>query len=1196
MATILDRALGGAKKIDNFRVVPPLDGGWSLTPMDNLLRGISHHKEPVSLELFARDGVVCYMVRAYHGEAMGGILHSYFPQSRVERRVDDGVAEPDAGDWLHLDEDEHALALPLYLKEDNYLPLRIFSDRDIEQSKIDPLAGVIGMLASATHSGGESPGDRLGLRLVIHPARENWNGKWRDKIQKRRDGDDKNDFGRQLSPQQRESPRASLYVLVGGTVAWALGNLWLWQSYTPAYLVPFNLAMTGVGAGGWALLRKAEKQSAREYIDEELVEQKLKSPAFGAELQIVRVYRNPADRGTAEEQVMNMVDCLRSHDDPVGNTLRSGKLRFYRGEDFYQGERKHIFLGGSQFLGWLEPKAAEHSVMSSREVAALWHLPLGTEEMASMERSAGGVLRPFLSDLGRGGEDAGPVVGVAESGQEIRLPESALRKHSLILGKSGVGKSTMVKHIIAHKLKRKAAGKDNSAVVVIDPHADLVRDVLKMVPPEIAHKVRLLDLGRMDRVPGINLVDPRLFPERDRCVDTIINTVRYLWEHWGGRLEDLLKRSLSMIYEFNSHEDTRPEDMLTMLDIIQLLDGAKRVGSGRDVRMEASDFQRYVLKRVKDPSLLEWFNSYLGWGAETRSEAVGPVLNRVGAYAQNDRAAVIMGQRDTTIMLSDVLTEGLVLLVSTAQGTIGVQPAALMGGTIVSLVEAALRDQERLDPSLRAKCLMVADEFQTITGANWEGMLAEIRKYGCSLMLATQSLERLDTSERKLKAGILGNVGVMVGYNMSADDAHILAAEMDDERVQPRTFVNLDPHHCCVRITSDTKCYPAFSMKTLPPPDLVEGSLASEEAVLAASVDYTVDCAEVRQRLHLEKWQRMDLDRLGTFGSAAAAAGAAGVGAAGSSAGVAGGSGGNGRAVGAGAAVPAGSGSAAAAGGGGAPGGGGGVGGGPSGRSATVVDADKAAGGGEGMSSGLERMMARFGSGKGGAGNGSDAGAASAGVPAGAGASGRVVPEAGKGPADGAEAVTDFVKAEMAAAAAAASSDNPVEPGESDPYLQAVAANRAAREARIERGPLRGMKAEELARSSVSEAALKELASVPSSDLALRHILARRLGDQANSERQRVRQEESGLIRKQVESELAAEKEAVAAERELLAAEKESVDRLRQSMAAEAAVAAGAAAVKEELGVELEGVGTSRDVSQLQPAARQRPTVRRPSR
>lgn len=248
------------------------------------------------------------------------------------------------------------------------------------------------------------------------------------------------------------------------------------------------------------------------------------------------------------------------------------------------------------------------------------------------------------------------------------------------------------------------------------------------------------------------------------------------------------------------------------------------------------------------------------------------------------------------------------------------------------------------------------------------------------------------------------------------------------------------------------------------------------------------------------------------------------------------------------------------------------------------------------MSSGLERMMARFGSGKGGAGNGSDAGAASAGVPAGAGASGRVVPEAGKGPADGAEAVTDFVKAEMAAAAAAASSDNPVEPGESDPYLQAVAANRAAREARIERGPLRGMKAEELARSSVSEAALKELASVPSSDLALRHILARRLGDQANSERQRVRQEESGLIRKQVESELAAEKEAVAAERELLAAEKESVDRLRQSMAAEAAVAAGAAAVKEELGVELEGVGTSRDVSQLQPAARQRPTVRRPSR
>ena len=177
-----------------------------------------------------------------------------------------------------------------------------------------------------------------------------------------------------------------------------------------------------------------------------------------------------------------------------------------------------------------------------------------------------------------------------------------------------------------------------------------------------------------------------------------------------------------------------------------------------------------------------------------------------------------MGQRKSTIMLSDVLSDGLVLLVSTAQGTIGVQPAALMGGTMVSLVEAAMRDQERLPPDQRARCLLVCDEFQTVTGANWEGMAAEVRKYGGSLLLATQSLARLDTPERKLKAGILGNVGVMMAFNVAAEDAHIIAPEMDSERVEDRFLVNVDPRHCYARITSDTKVYPAFSMHTLPPP------------------------------------------------------------------------------------------------------------------------------------------------------------------------------------------------------------------------------------------------------------------------------------------------------------------------------------------------------------------------------------------
>lgn len=847
------------RKLSVFKVVSPQDGGWSLTPMENLLRGLRGDKDVFVFEVFGRDGVVAYRVRTNNADGVSGMFRSYFPQARLDSKLRDPGEELDVDDWMHLDEDELGMVVPLFLKRPSYLPLRIFDDRTIEQSTMDPLAGVIGVLSTATRPVGPGAGgDRLGMRMIVRPAREDWGAGWQKKMQQRRDGED-----RAARPGSAESQGPSFGMIIGvaGIAGIAAGNYWLWQQGNMGGLVGFDVAAGLLGAAGLYGFRRYNAVHARRpYLDEELVDAKLKSLGFHVEVQLVRIYRSVADATVARDSLAQLIECLRSFDDPAGNSWVQSRLRSYSGERIFQGEHHHPFVGGSQEMSWLEPDRAKKTVLSARETASLWHPPLGADEMAPMERTAAGILVPFLADLSQEGGDSGPLVGMAgDDDLEIYLPESSLRKHALIIGKSGVGKSTIVKHVLSHKLERKAQGLDDGAIVVIDPHADLVRDTLKLVPESIAHKVRLLDFGRMDRVPGINLVDPKLFPDRDRCVDTIVNTVKHLWEHWGGRLEDLLKRSLSIIYEWNSHPETRRDEMLTMLDILLLLDDGVTTGSGPNAVTEASNFQKRVLSRVSDPRLKQWFDAYLKWGRETRSEAVGPVHSRVGAYANDMRASVIMGQRESTIMLSDVLSEGLVLLVSTAQGTIGIQPAALMGGTMVSLVEAAMRDQEKIEQSKRSRCMLVCDEFQTVTGANWEGMLAEIRKYGGSLLLATQSLARLDTPERKLKAGILGNIGVILAYQMAAEDAHIIAPEMDSERVQERFLVNANPHNCYARITSDSKVYPTFSMKTLPPPDMTRGSTKAVEAVLEASKAYTVDWQEARERINEEVGRQLSM-------------------------------------------------------------------------------------------------------------------------------------------------------------------------------------------------------------------------------------------------------------------------------------------------------------------------------------------------
>lgn len=851
-----------------FRLIVPPDGGWSLTPIENLLRGLRNMSDRFSLEIYGGGsvGAVSYLLRSTSGTKLQGLIQSYYPQARAELLSGDGKGVH--GDWLGLAEDENAVVLPLWLGEEMHLPLKTYADNVLREGEFDPLAGVVAHLAGIGRWTGGDPRDRIGMRLLLHPAPEGWAKRYQTRIQARRDGDDRTHSGSGGRDAEQSASNTGGLGLVGLICLAGVGylNYELWQAGDLLKLLALDAGVLGVaGVGFWGWRKFASKRS-RDYLDEEFVEEKIKSLGFQAELQLIRTYcGGDAERGGALESLGGFVDVLRQFDNPAGNMWKSGKFKEYSGLDL---SHQHGDMGLSDpgvVMDWCVPGRAKRSVMSAREVATLWHMPLGMKEMASMDRGQSKVLTPYLEGL----DEDGPLVGYTEHDVPVRLPESALEKHTLFLGRSGTGKSTMIKQVVYYKMLQKARGADDGAIVLIDPHADLVRDILRVVPPSIAHKVRLIDLGRDDRVPAINLMDPYLFPDRDRCVGTIIGTLKGLWDSWGNRLEEILDRGLKMIYEYNVHEDTERVRMLTMLDLLRLLQDGKVVGQGRDQSVELSSFQKHVLSRVEDAYVRMWFNAFMSWPRDTRAEALGPVMNRIGAYAGDSRAKAVLGQRESTVVFSDILRDGVILLVSTASGTIGAGPAALMGGTIVSLFDSALRNQERLPPDQRKKSLLIADEFQTITGTNWESMLAEVRKYKCSLMLATQSLAVLDTPERNLKSGIMSNTACLISYQISAEDAQLVSYQLGHERVTETDLVMLDPFCCYVRITTNDKSLPVFSLKTLPPPEIEHGNDDSVEAVVKNMMQYTVDRPAALKRINdeaLEAMQGLD-DKITTSGS-----------------------------------------------------------------------------------------------------------------------------------------------------------------------------------------------------------------------------------------------------------------------------------------------------------------------------------------
>ncbi len=438
----------------------------------------------------------------------------------------------------------------------------------------------------------------------------------------------------------------------------------------------------------------------------------------------------------------------------------------------------------------------------------------------------------------REGANVGLTTG--DQPRSVHFPEDLTRRHHLYVARTRMGKSTLMRHLVEHQLAQKAKGLNSDAVVVVDPHADLVADILEQVPESLADQVKLIDLADDRGAVGINLLDAHIFTDRDRTADAVVRVARGLWEQWGPRMQSILEQTVKTLHEANSHPLTEREDQHTIIDGLRLL---------------ADDpFRNTVLTRVNDPYLLEWWaRDFGGWRKEYRAEALAPVQTRLNCYASSKRARAILGQARSTIDLRQTILDGGILLVSTAQGTVGRDVSALVGASLLNLVDAVIREQERLPQAQRRGALVVVDEMQTIPGVPFESMLSELGKYGARFVLATQSLRKLDDLSPTMRHTLLANVGCLAVFQVSGADARELVWELGRERLSEEDLVGQPAHHCYVRASVGTERLPAFSM-TVRKPELGDPEQALRIREAAREYVTSADQLEARQ---IERQRRL---------------------------------------------------------------------------------------------------------------------------------------------------------------------------------------------------------------------------------------------------------------------------------------------------------------------------------------------------
>jgi hypothetical protein len=196
-----------------------------------------------------------------------------------------------------------------------------------------------------------------------------------------------------------------------------------------------------------------------------------------------------------------------------------------------------------------------------------------------------------------------------------------------------------------------------------------------------------------------------------------------------------------------------------------------------------------------------------------RSEAVSPILNKVGQFVTALPLRNIVGQRKSVLRFRRIMDEGTIFIANLAKGRIGEDNSRLLGAMLVTQIQLAALSRADSPEASRRPFYLYVDEFHDFLTLSFADILSASRKYGLNLVLAHQHLTQLD---EKLKGAILGNAGTVISFRVGVEDAEILAKEFYPV-FGATDLINLPNHHIYLKLLIDGAPSEPFSAFTLPP-------------------------------------------------------------------------------------------------------------------------------------------------------------------------------------------------------------------------------------------------------------------------------------------------------------------------------------------------------------------------------------------
>nr|WP_196236788.1 DUF87 domain-containing protein [Salinispora pacifica] len=435
---------------------------------------------------------------------------------------------------------------------------------------------------------------------------------------------------------------------------------------------------------------------------------------------------------------------------------------------------------------------------SAPELAALAALPQDLAVPGLDRARAASIPAPVATP---GGGRGVKMLGDAEiGGHGVGLSVPDARYHMHVIGSTGSGKTTLLVNMALDDIK---AGR---GTVVIDPHGDLVLDILDRLPADVGDRVVLFDPDQ-DNPPTLNPLEGE---DPDLVVDNLVSIFGNIFaKAWGPRMDDVMRVACLTLLRHNN---------VTLQHIPPLLNSPQ--------------FRSAMTVDLDDPAGLsgfwQWYDSL---NDSLRSQVIGPVLARLRSFLLRDFVKRTMRYPKSSFDMGKALDGG-VLLVRIPKGVLGEDTSRLLGSLVLAQVWQAATARAAIEPERRRDATLIIDEAQNfLTLANsLDTMLAEARKYRLSLVLAHQDLAQFP---RDLLAAASANARNKLYFTCAPEDAKVLSRHTVPE-LGEHDLAHLDAYTAAARLVINGRQTPAFTMRTRPPRPIVGEATAIRQAAAAA--------------------------------------------------------------------------------------------------------------------------------------------------------------------------------------------------------------------------------------------------------------------------------------------------------------------------------------------------------------------------